>query len=82
MRLGGPAFNSPCNGFEPGLYVVPGVTFTTRGCNNQCPWCLVPEREGRLVEYRDFAPGHTIQDNNLLQASRIFTPKVAPVGTV
>lgn len=70
VRLGGPAFNSPCDGFEPGQYIAPGVTFTTRGCNNQCPWCLVQEREGRLTEFRNFAPGHTEQSNNLLQASR------------
>ncbi len=70
VRLGGPAFASLCNGFEPGQYIVNGVTFTTRGCNNRCPWCLVPEREGRLVEYLDFASGHIVQDNNLLQASR------------
>lgn len=69
VKLGGPAFNSPCNGFIPGRYVRCGVTFTTRGCNNSCPWCLVPGREGKLQEIKDFAPGHIIQDNNLLQAS-------------
>jgi hypothetical protein len=47
-----------------------GVTFTTRGCNNNCPWCLVPCREGKLVEIENFASGYIIQDNNLLQASR------------
>ncbi len=70
VRLGGPALSSESNGFEPGLYVKPGVTFTTRGCNRRCPWCLVPDREGGLVEIADFAPGWIVQDNNLLQASR------------
>jgi len=70
VRLGGPALGSPCNEFEPGQYIRRGVTFTTRGCNNHCSWCFVPKREGRLTEYRNFAPGNIIQDNNVLQASR------------
>jgi hypothetical protein len=70
VKLGGPAFNSSCNGFIPGRYVKRGVTFTTRGCNNSCPWCFVPRREGKLREIEDFAPGYIVQDNNLLQASR------------
>lgn len=70
VRIGGPAIGDRSNGFVPGRYVRPGVTFTTRGCDNHCPWCLVPRREGQLFELRDFAPGHVIQDNNILQASR------------
>ena len=73
VLLGGPAITQyVCAGaltFYPGLYIRPGVTFTTRGCNNRCPWCLVPEREGKLREL-DVTWGHIIQDNNLLQASR------------
>jgi hypothetical protein len=75
-RLGGPAFDACPNGFTPGMYVKRGVTFTTRGCNNFCPWCLVWRREGKLVEYRDFAPGYIIQDNNLLQASKWHVARV------
>lgn len=70
VRVGGPALDACPNGFTPGRYLRQGVTFTTRGCNNNCPWCLVPSREGRLAEIPDFAPGYIIQDNNLLQASR------------
>ena len=76
IRLGGPAFDDRPAGFTPGLYLRPGVTFTTRGCNNHCPWCLVPEREGRLAELADFSPGHVVQDNNLLQASRAHRRRV------
>ena len=76
VRLGGPALGSPADGFRPGRYVKPGVTFTTRGCNCECPWCLVPEREGKLVEIEKFTPGHIVQDNNLLQASRRHNRRV------
>ena len=76
VKVGGPAMGSRANGFEPGLYVRNGVTFTSRGCNNQCPWCLVPPREGRLTEITDFAAGNRVQDNNLLQCSRSHLDKV------
>jgi hypothetical protein len=67
VKIGGPAFDSPVNGFEPGRYVRQGVTFTSRGCNNRCPWCLVPPREGKLKQYSKIAPGNLINDNNFLQ---------------
>ncbi|MFA5378986.1 MAG: hypothetical protein WC455_24745 [Dehalococcoidia bacterium] len=76
VRIGGPAMGSAVNGFTPGLYLRDGVTFTSRGCNNQCPWCLVPQREGRLTEIAAFETGNTIQDNNLLQCSRAHLDKV------
>jgi len=76
VKIGGPAFGDRPDGFVPGVYVKPGVTFTTRGCNNRCPWCLVPEHEGKLIEIEDFAPGYIIQDNNLLQASPRHIEKV------
>lgn len=61
--------------FEPGMYIRQGVTFTSRGCNNQCPWCLVPEREGKLREI-EIKAGNVIQDNNLLQCNREHISKV------
>jgi hypothetical protein len=72
VRIGGPAYGDSINShpFRPGFYIRPGVTFTTVGCDNDCPWCLVSDREGQLRELDDFAPGWIIQDNNLLQASR------------
>lgn len=76
VKLGGPAFDVCPGEFVPGRYLRHGVTFTTRGCNNNCPWCLVPKREGRLMEIPNFAPGYIIQDNNLLQASRQHLEKV------
>lgn len=76
VKMGGPAVGTPINGFTPGMYVKPGITFTSRGCNNQCPFCLVPGREGQLREYSDFAEGDIIQDNNLLQCSQRHIDRV------
>lgn len=69
VRLGGVAYGSPCEGFTPGLYVHKDVAFTSRGCNNNCPWCVVPKQEGPLVELPIVA-GRIIQDNNFLQCSQ------------
>lgn len=70
VRLGGPAFGGKPDRFIPGMYVKHGVTFTSFGCNNACPWCLVPKNEGKLIEINNFSLGWIIQDNNLLQCSR------------
>jgi hypothetical protein len=75
VKLGGPAYDSPVDGFTPGMYVRRGITFTTRGCNNNCPWCCVPRREGRLKEL-PITSGNIIQDNNFLQANRAHKDKV------
>ena len=74
-KLGGCAVNSPANGFMPRMYVRRGVTITSRGCNNQCPWCLVQEREGKLREIQ-IHPGNNIIDNNILQCSKSHLSKV------
>ncbi|MDR2728067.1 MAG: hypothetical protein LBB56_02960 [Chitinispirillales bacterium] len=75
VRLGGPAYGSPCGTFTPGFYVKKGIVFTSRGCNNSCPWCFVPLREGRLKEL-PICEGNIIQDNNFLQTSRAHKDKV------
>jgi hypothetical protein len=76
VLIGGPALGNITTNFQPGRYVKTGVTFTTRGCDNNCPWCLVHSKEGKLVEIADFAEGNIIQDNNLLMASRTHIEKV------
>lgn len=72
VRVGGPGWDMIKNpygrDFTPGLYVKQGVTFTSRGCPNRCPFCLVPWREGALREL-PIRPGHIVQDNNLLACS-------------
>lgn len=75
VKIGGPAFESPVDGFVQGMYLRNNVIMTTRGCNNNCPWCCVPKREGKLKELTLFA-GNIIQDNNFLQASKPHKDKV------
>ena len=76
VKIGGVAYKSPALDFTPGLYVRNGITFTTRGCNNDCPWCGVRQTEGKLIELPTIHPGNIIQDNNFLQASRAHKDKV------
>lgn len=75
VKLGGVAFGDAGGEFVPGKYVKQGVTFTSRGCNNNCPWCFVRQREGKLTEL-PIVPGNIIQDNNFLQTSREHQAKV------
>jgi len=77
-KLGGPAFNdSPINGHYQSKYLKDNVFITSTGCNCNCPWCLVPMREGKLKEKKGAFVGAVdanddiyIQDNNLLQCSQ------------
>ena len=75
VKLGGPAFGSPAEDFVQGRYIRSNVIFTSRGCNNHCPWCGVPKVEGRLKEL-PIVQGNWIQDNNILQTSRRHKEKV------
>lgn len=75
VKIGGPGwayFNKTPfrRGFQPGLYIKPEYTFTSRGCDNACPWCSVPKVEGSLKELNGFHIRRIIQDNNFLQTSR------------
>lgn len=76
VKLGGVAYESPVDGdFIPGKYVKPGITFTSRGCPNNCSFCFVPRIEGDLREL-PIVPGNVIQDNNFLACSRKHQQKV------
>lgn len=75
IRIGGPAFKSKCDNFSAGRYVKPGVTFTTRGCNFDCKWCMVPAIEGKFREI-NIERGNIIQDNNFLLSNRRHFDKV------
>jgi len=66
--LGGPAFDDHGGEFEPGKYMKPGCVFTSRGCPNNCWYCFVPKREGKIREL-EIKDGNIIMDNNLLACS-------------
>lgn len=76
VKLGGPAYDSIATDFVQGLYLKPNIIFTTRGCNNLCPWCHVPHLEGRLRTLGEIPIGNIIQDNNFLQAPKSHKEKV------
>ena len=75
VLLGGPAFDSPVEGFQQGMYIKSNVIFTSRGCNNHCGFCGVPKLEGPIQEL-PICTGNIIQDNNFLQCSREHKNKV------
>jgi len=68
VKIGGPAFDSAARSFIPGKYVQPGVIFTSRGCPNNCDFCFVPQREGKLRELK-IEKGNMIADNNITACS-------------
>jgi len=62
----------------PDYSIYPGLTaaygFLTRGCNNKCSYCIVPNKEGKIKPYadiEDFLSGRNkavLLDNNVLQS--------------
>jgi hypothetical protein len=81
VRIGGPAFGDKGGDFEPGLFLKPGVTITSRGCPRNCPWCFAWKREGRNVRELPIKDGWIVQDNNLLACSRKHIEAVAEMLT-
>jgi len=67
--IGGPAFDASGGDFIAGRYLRPGITITSRGCPNNCGFCFVPKREGKLREL-PIVQGNIVQDNNLTACSR------------
>lgn len=67
VKLGGPAVDGESDKlFRSGVYLKKGITITSRGCPNNCSFCMV--RRG-LIEFDDFPEGNIIQDNNILACS-------------
>lgn len=56
--------------------VNPLATKTSIGCIRHCPFCAVPEIEGRLTEFDDWPDLPIICDNNLLACSKGHFDKV------
>ena len=68
VKIGGPAYGDQGGEFVPGMYLKKGNVITSRGCNNNCWFCLVPKREGKLREL-PIAEGNNLLDNNILGCS-------------
>jgi hypothetical protein len=75
VKIGGPGwitnknpFGDPGRAFEPGMYLRPGYTITSRGCNNKCWFCKVWKRGG-IKEY-PIKPGWNVLDDNILLTSK------------
>ncbi len=69
VYTGGPAIQHSQGDFLPGRYVKLGVSISSRGCPNNCPWCFVPRREGRL-RLLPICPGNRVQDNAVMAFPR------------
>lgn len=73
VQIGGPAYekNTPYSmTFEPGLYIKPGYTFTSRGCPRRCWFCNVWKRGPTAMPIEGFHAGWNILDDNLLACPR------------
>jgi hypothetical protein len=75
VKIGGVAFNDPGGEYILGRYCKFGMTITSRGCPNNCKYCFVPGREGKIREL-EIKPGNIIQDNNILACSKSHIQKV------
>ena len=74
VKLGGCAIptnndNILTDNFVCGKYIRKGITITTRGCPNNCSFCFVPKREGKMREL-PIVEGNILQDNNILASSK------------
>jgi hypothetical protein len=56
------------------------MTWTSRGCIRNCPWCIVPTIEGRVMnEYDDLHYAPLILDNNFLACSDAHIERVLKI---
>ena len=49
-----------------GMYLKQGITITSRGCPNNCSFCIIKQP---LIELDEFPEGNIVQDNNILACS-------------
>ncbi len=75
VKIGGPAYDDRGGDFVPGRYVKHGAVITSRGCDNNCWFCKVHEREGSIREL-PITNGWNVLDSNLLQCSEDHIRKV------
>ena len=68
VDMGGPAFGDRNGDFTPGMYLKPGYTFTSRGCENSCWFCSAWRDTNGLREL-EIKEGWNILDDNILGTS-------------
>jgi len=76
VKIGGPALDNSVGEFEPGKYLKTGNVITSRGCPNNCWFCVVPRREGSTIRELQIHNGWKVHDSNLLACSRSHIEKV------
>ena len=65
-KIGGPAYGDRhADVFIPGMYLKKGYVITSRGCDNNCWFCAVPQG----VKELPITDGHNLLDDNLLACS-------------
>ena len=69
VKVGGAAAGSPGGEFNPGMYLKPGYTITSRGCPNHCWFCQAWRREGDQIRELKIKDGWNLLDNNILACS-------------
>jgi hypothetical protein len=67
-KLGGPAFKEKGGDFIPGMYMKKGYVITSRGCNNSCWFCNVPQREGNTIRELPVTDGWIVTDDKCMRA--------------
>lgn len=69
VHVGGPAFDDRMGDFTPGMYLKPGMTVTSRGCNKECWFCSVPKCAKGVIRELPIQAGWNILDDNILGTS-------------
>ncbi len=69
VKVGGVAYGDKSLKFEPGTYIKPGYTITSRGCPRRCWFCEVWKKwpEAHVLPIHD---GWNVLDDNLLACPR------------
>jgi len=70
-KIVGVAFGEKGKDFVAGMYLKKGYVITSRGCQNNCWFCTVPQREGRQIRELPIVDGYNILDDNLLATSDV-----------
>lgn len=68
-EIGGPAVGTVGCDFNPGEFLRPGYTITSRGCPERCWFCGAWKRDGAATRELPIRDGWNVLDDNLLACS-------------